>query len=43
MAALANVGIDMDAVTSELQVEGVAAFSASFDQLLAALDGARSV
>jgi len=43
MAALAGLGIDMDAVTSELQVEGVAAFSASFDQLLAALDGARSV
>ncbi len=43
MAALADLGIDMDAVTSELQVEGVAAFSASFDQLLAALDGARSV
>jgi transaldolase len=43
MAALAGLGIDMDAVTSELQIEGVAAFSASFDQLLAALDGARSV
>ncbi len=43
MAALAGLGIDMDAVTAELQVEGVAAFSASFDQLLAALDGARSV
>ena len=43
MAALAGLGIDMDAVTVELQVEGVAAFSASFDQLLAALDGARSV
>lgn len=43
MAALAGLGIDMNAVTAELQVEGVAAFSASFDQLLAALDGARSV
>jgi len=43
MAALADLGIDMDAVTAELQVEGVAAFSDSFDQLLAALDGARSV
>ena len=43
MAALADLGIDMDAVTAELQVEGVAAFSSSFDQLLAALDGARSV
>ena len=43
MAVLAGLGIDMDAVTAELQVDGVAAFSASFDQLLAALDGARSV
>ncbi len=43
MASLADLGIDMNAATAELQVEGVAAFSASFDQLLAALDGARSV
>jgi transaldolase len=42
MAALAGLGIDMDAVTDELQVEGVAAFAASFDRLLAALDAARS-
>ena len=42
MAELAGLGIDMDAVTKELQIEGVAAFAASFDQLLAALDGARS-
>jgi transaldolase/transaldolase/glucose-6-phosphate isomerase len=43
MAALAGLGIDMDAVTDRLQVEGVTAFAASFDQLLAALDGARSI
>jgi len=42
MAALAGLGIEMDAVTDELQVEGVAAFAASFDQLLGALDAARS-
>jgi transaldolase len=42
MAALAGLGIDMDAVTDELQVEGVAAFAASFDRLLGALDAARS-
>ncbi len=42
MVALAGLGIDMDAVTRDLQVDGVAAFAASFDQLLAALDGARS-
>lgn len=40
-AGLAELGIDIDAVTAELQREGVAAFAASFDQLLAALDAAR--
>jgi transaldolase len=41
-AELAQVGVDIDAITTELQVEGVAAFAKSFDQLLGALDGARS-
>ncbi len=41
LADLAALGVDIDAVTEELQVEGVAAFAASFDQLLAALDAAR--
>ena len=40
-AGLAALGVDIDAVTEELQVDGVAAFAASFDQLLAALDAAR--
>jgi transaldolase len=40
-AELARVGIDIDAVTQELQVEGVAAFAASFDRLLGSLDEAR--
>jgi transaldolase len=39
---LATVGVDIDAITSELQVEGVKAFAASFDQLLGALDAART-
>jgi transaldolase len=39
---LRRVGIDLDAVTARLQVEGVAAFAASFDQLIAALEKARS-
>jgi transaldolase len=38
---LAALGIDLDAVTAKLQVDGVDAFAASFDQLLAALDGAK--
>jgi len=40
VAGLAALGVDLDAVTEELQVEGVAAFAASFDQLLAALETA---
>ena len=38
LADLAALGVDFDAVTAELQVEGVAAFAASFDKLLAALE-----
>ncbi len=38
LADLAVLGVDFDAVAAELQVEGVAAFAASFDQLLAALE-----
>lgn len=38
---LRDFDIDLEAVTSELQVEGVAAFARSFDQLLAALERAR--
>jgi transaldolase len=41
-AGLAGVGVDIDAITTELQVEGVDAFANSFDQLLGALDEARS-
>jgi len=41
-ADLAAIGVDIDAVTTELQVEGVAAFAKSYDQLLAALDRARA-
>ncbi|MFV2072413.1 MAG: transaldolase [Thermoanaerobaculales bacterium] len=40
LADLAALGVDLGAVTGELQVEGVAAFAASFDQLLAALETA---
>jgi transaldolase len=38
---LADLGVNLDAVTAELQTQGVAAFAASFDQLLAALESAR--
>jgi transaldolase len=38
-----RLGIDVDRVTEQLQVEGVAAFARSFDQLMAALDRARAV
>jgi len=35
--ALAGVGVDLAAITHKLEVEGVASFSASFDDLLATL------
>ncbi|HKY09996.1 MAG TPA: bifunctional transaldolase/phosoglucose isomerase [Candidatus Binatia bacterium] len=41
LARLADFGIDLDAVTEKLQNDGVAAFAASFDQLMAALDKKR--
>ncbi len=37
---LAEVGIDLAATTRQLQMEGVAAFAASFDSLMAALSSA---
>ena len=41
LARLRSLGVDLDRVTEQLQVEGVAAFARSFDQLLAALEQAR--
>lgn len=38
---LQELGIDFDAVTRKLQEDGVAAFAASYDQLLAALNAKR--
>ena len=34
---LASAGIDMDSVADQLEEEGLASFSASFDELLEAL------
>jgi transaldolase/glucose-6-phosphate isomerase len=41
LARLASLGIDLNAVTENLQRDGVAAFAASFDQLMAALEKKR--
>lgn len=41
LAALASLGIDLDAVTERLQREGVASFAESFDSLLAAIETER--
>ncbi len=41
LASLARLGIDLDAITEKLQVDGVAAFAASFDQLMSALEKKR--
>jgi transaldolase/transaldolase/glucose-6-phosphate isomerase len=38
LSDLKKVGIDLDAVTEQLQVDGVKAFQDSFDQLIAALE-----
>jgi transaldolase/glucose-6-phosphate isomerase len=38
---LASLGVDLDAITEKLQQDGVAAFAASFDQLMAALEKKR--
>jgi transaldolase len=39
IAKLRELGIDLDAITRKLQEDGVAAFAASYDKLLAALKG----
>lgn len=41
LAALERVGIKLDAVTDQLQTEGVASFTESFEQLTATLDAKR--
>ncbi len=41
LARLAKAGVDLDAITEKLQEDGVAAFAASFDQLMAALEKKR--
>lgn len=40
---LKDLGIDLDAIAQKLQADGVAAFAASFDQLLAALEEKRNI
>jgi transaldolase len=41
MSRLGDLGIDLEAITNELQVEGVVAFADAFDQLMAALERKR--
>ena len=41
LGRLKALGIDLDAITEKLQQDGVAAFAASFDQLMAALEKKR--
>jgi len=42
LASLAELGINLEAITEKLQVDGVAAFAASFDQLMGALEKKRT-
>jgi len=41
LAGLAEVGIDMKAVTDQLEVEGVDKFAQSFDELIAGITAKR--
>jgi transaldolase len=41
LAKLKGLGIDLDAITARLQIDGVKAFADSFDQLIAGLDSKR--
>lgn len=41
LAELKKVGIELEAITEKLQVDGVTAFATSYDQLLAALEAKR--
>ncbi len=43
LARLAELGVDLDTITEQLQTDGVAAFAASLDQLLAELEQKRRV
>ena len=38
-ASLAAVGIELDAITTQLQVDGIASFAASYDRLLGGVEG----
>ncbi|MFN8594349.1 MAG: hypothetical protein U0031_23090, partial [Thermomicrobiales bacterium] len=42
MTDLAAAGIDIDAVTAQLEDEGIATFARSFDSLLAGVEAKRS-
>ncbi len=43
LARLRTVGIDLNTIAQKLQQDGVASFTASFDQLMAALDKKRKI
>ena len=43
MEGLRQAGIDLDALTQQLEDEGVAKFNTAFDQLMTALDEKRTV
>ncbi len=42
LAQIGRLGIDLDALTARLQVDGVASFSDAFDELMAALESKRT-
>jgi transaldolase len=41
LRSLSNLGIDLDAITEKLQVDGVASFASAYERVLAALEKKR--
>jgi transaldolase len=41
LCRLKELGVDLDVIAETLQADGISAFAASFDQLLAAVEGKR--
>jgi hypothetical protein len=41
LRTLSNLGIDLEAITEKLQVDGIASFASAYDRVLAALEKKR--
>jgi len=43
LRTLSNLGIDLDAITEKLQVDGIASFASAYDRVLTALEKKRNM